>query len=214
VDVEDQIRTVFLTAARNSHVDLLVSGLRLFREIGFHGASTRAIARGAGVSDAALYVHYQSKSALLLDLAQAGHVSVLHAVNGALAAADPDPRSRVLAFMSAFATWHAEHSALARVVQYELRALAEPGRSEIITLRRQFETLLRDELVAGVTAGAFHIVDIEATQLAMLSMGIDVARWFGIGRSPDNPRTLGAEYAEICNRMLGMPANNHRKDPP
>lgn len=207
MDVGDQVRTVFPEVTSSAHRDLLISGLTLFREVGFHGTSTRAIARGAGVSDAALYVHYPSKAALLLDLALAGHVSVLKAVREAMARARTDPRSRVLAFMEAFATWHADHSALARVVQYELHALEEPGRSKIVALRREFELLLRAELRAGVETGAFRLVSLEATELALLSMAIDIARWFGIGRTPD-PRRLGAAYSEICNRMLGRPAGS------
>jgi hypothetical protein len=132
-------------------------------------------------------------------------VSVLNAVREAMAQARADPRSRVLAFMTAFTTWHADHSALARVVQYELHALEEPGRSKIVALRREFALLLRTELSAGVENGAFRLVSLEATELALLSMAIDIARWFGIGRTPD-PRRLGAAYSEICNRMLGCPA--------
>lgn len=202
MDAAEQIDTVFPYVSRNAHRQLLISGLSLFWELGFHGTSTRAIARGAGVSDAALYVHYPSKAALLFELAKAGHGSVLDAVKSAMDKTDPDPRSRVLAFIEAFTTWHAQHSELARVVQYELRTLEEPGRSEIVALRREFGKLLRAELVAGVNANAFNIVDIEATQMALLSMGIDVARWFGIGNSPD-PKELGMGYAAICDRMLG-----------
>lgn len=212
MNVAEEIDTVFPTVSTNAHRSLLIAGLSMFREQGFHGASTRGIAKEAGVSDAALYVHYPSKNALLLEIALAGHSAVLDAVKEAVVSAPDDPRSRVLAFVRAATQWHAEHSALARVVQYELHALEEPGRSAIVALRREYSDLLRREIKAGVSSGDFHIDDLEMTLVALLSMSIDVARWYGQRWSPD-PSDLGAGYAGLSNRILGVGAVRPKRRP-
>ena len=199
--VAREIDTVLPWVPRNAQRDLLIAGLALFREHGYHGTSTRAVANAAGVSDAALYVHYRSKSALLLELEVAGHTAVLKAVEAAIAAAGDDPRRRLYAFVRAFTTWHAEHASLARVVQYELHALDEPGRAQVMALRRRTENLVAAELERGQTMGMFEIEDLETTRLVLLSLGIDVARWYRSGKSPE-PEVLGARYAAIAQLLL------------
>jgi AcrR family transcriptional regulator len=202
MDFARQIDAVIPELAGNARRDLLIAGLELFWEFGYHGTSTRAIGKKAGVSDAALYVHYPSKSALLYEIALAGHRSILTTVTEALDNAPDGPRARVLAFMRAFTAWHAEHAGLARVVQYELRAVEEPHLPAIVGMRTRFESLLKTELRAGQKQQEFRLESIESTSRALLSMGIDVARWYGIPRTPQ-PAKLGEEYATLCDRMLG-----------
>lgn len=47
---------------------ILDASLRLFAERGLHGATTRALAAAAGVSEALLYRHFRSKEALFAEL--------------------------------------------------------------------------------------------------------------------------------------------------
>ena len=48
----------------------------------------------------------------------------------------------------------------------------------IARVRRRFEELLAGELEAGVEGGAFEVPELEATTLAILSLCIDLARWY------------------------------------
>ena len=68
----------------------MLSGLRSFAEHGFHATTTRDIAGGAGMSPAALYVHFPSKAALLFEISRSGHESALNLVTAAIErGADP-----------------------------------------------------------------------------------------------------------------------------
>ena len=181
---------------------LLLSALDAFLARGFHAATTREIAERAGMSPAAVYVHFASKEELLNELSRIGHQAVLDVVEQALEEASGDPVERVHAFVSAFATWHAENHALARVIQYEFGKLPRPQFRQIVEIRDRFEDLMRDELAGGVAAGAFDVEDLEGTTLAVLSLCIDLARWYHPGEGHSSTQVVGDLYAELVIRML------------
>jgi len=189
---------------------LLLAAVEAFAERGFHATTTRDIAGRAGMSPAALYIHYRTKEELLYQISRVGHersVRILtEADNSAIRPAD-----RLAAAVDAFVRWHAERHTTARVVQYELNALAEEHYAEIVALRRRSEEILRGILRDGVAAGEFTVTDIRGTALAVLSLCIDVARWFRAGGSR-TPEEIGALYADLVLRMVGAPAGRDRPE--
>lgn len=198
-DVDEQLwADVRPDAARR----LLLAAVRSFAAAGYHATTTRDIATGAGVSPAALYVHFPTKADLLARISVDGHRATLQVVTDALASSD-GPDERVAAFVSTFVAWHARHHVVARVVHHELAALPPGAYDTVAGLRRRIERLLRDEVVAGVTAGRFDVADARLTARAILSLGIDVARWYGLGeRGRPDPQALGAYYAGLALRMV------------
>jgi AcrR family transcriptional regulator len=181
---------------------LLLSALDAFLARGYHAATTREIAERAGMSPAAVYVHWEAKHDLLYEISRIGHRAVLDAVERALAQASDDPAERVGSFVSAFASWHAENHALARVIQYEFKKLPRRRFRQIVAIRDRFEELMRDELGRGAAAGVFEVPDLEGTTLAVLSMCIDLARWYEPGEGHDSAEEVGELYAGLVLRML------------
>jgi AcrR family transcriptional regulator len=180
---------------------LMLSGLRSFAERGFHATTTRDIATGAGMSPAALYVHFPSKVGLLFAISRSGHEQTLAMVTAAIAKAE-DPVARMRHLVAEFVVWHAEWHTVARVVQYELDALPPQEYAEVAELRRRTEHLVRTVIADGVTAGVFDVPDVRTAARAVLSLGIDVARWYG-DRTTTTPAELGAQYTGLILRMLG-----------
>jgi AcrR family transcriptional regulator len=180
---------------------LLVAALDCFAARGYYATTTRQIANEAGLSPGAVYVHYASKAELLYRISSVGHLSALAALENAIDADVTDPLERIGRIVRSFASWHARHHRLARVVQYEFETLPTERRREIVRLRARFRARLESELAAGVEAKVFGPVDIEGTALAILSLCIDIARWYGPSshRTPDE---LGALYAELVSRAL------------
>ncbi|MFD8144297.1 TetR/AcrR family transcriptional regulator [Streptomyces sp. NPDC059708] len=180
---------------------LLVAAVEAFAERGYHATTTRDIAGRAGMSPAALYIHYKTKEELLHRISRIGHDKALEiletAASGTGAAA-----GRLDAAVRSFVRWHAAHHTTARVVQYELDALGPEHRSEIVALRRRSDAAVRHILADGVRAGEFDVPDVPGTTLAVLSLCIDVARWFNADgrRTPDE---VGALYADLVLRMVG-----------
>ncbi len=176
--------------------DLAKAAVEEFSKRGFHASSTRAIATRVGMSAAGLYVHFQSKGDLLYTISLAGHQAVIHAVEAAMEGLS-EPAVRVRAYIKAFTYWHAENHMLARVLQYELRSLKAEQFLSIAALRRTTEQRAAQELLPLVSP----TLNLKITTRAILSLGIDVARWYDPKTSP-HPEMLGEQYAELIMRGL------------
>jgi AcrR family transcriptional regulator len=177
---------------------MLIAAVHAFAGKGYHATTTRDIASLAGMSPAAVYIHYRSKEELLFNISLVGHetsLALLSSIDGG------DAVERLRNAVAAFAGWHAEYHTTARVVQYELGALSAEHHAEVAELRRQIEQRMRSYIADGVTEGVFDVPDLKGATLAVLSLCIDVARWY----RPDGRRTpdeIGALYADLVLRMV------------
>lgn len=179
---------------------ILESATKAFAERGFHGTSTRDITTAAGTSSAALYVHHKSKEELLFLISKAGHETTLALMlEGRGSSGDPAEQLRTV--VKDFIADHARNHTRARIVNYEMAALDPEHLEEITALRHRIDVELIDLIAAGIKAGTFDIPDPRIAASAILSLGIDLARWF----SDDfrlSPEELGEEYAELALRIV------------
>jgi AcrR family transcriptional regulator len=180
---------------------LLVAAVEAFAERGYHATTTRDIAGRAGMSPAALYIHYKTKEELLHRISRIGHDKALDILRTA-AHREGSAAERLADAVSSFVRWHAGRRTTARVVQYELDALGPEARAEILGLRRQVDAEVHGIIEDGVAAGEFDVIDVKGTTLAVLSLCIDVARWFNTA-GPRTPDEVGALYAGLVLRMVG-----------
>jgi AcrR family transcriptional regulator len=180
---------------------LFAAAVESFATKGFHGTTTRDIAAEAGMSPAALYVHHRSKEDLLHEISRSGHEQTLALVREAVATSR-GPRDQLLAVVHAFVVHHAQDHTGARVVNYELAALSPEHLEEIASIRRQIEQEMRDVVERGVSAGVFATTDPHMTALALLSLGIDVARWYR-DEGEWTPRQIADHYGELALRIVG-----------
>ncbi|MER6124988.1 TetR/AcrR family transcriptional regulator [Streptomyces sp. NPDC001795] len=180
---------------------LLVAAVEAFAERGYHATTTRDIAGRAGMSPAALYIHFKTKEELLHRISRIGHDKALDILRTA-GRREGTAKERLADAVSSFVRWHAGRRTTARVVQYELDALGPDARAEILALRRQVDAEVRAIVEDGVAAGEFDVLDVHGTTLAVLSLCIDVARWFNVD-GPRTPDEVGALYADLVLRMVG-----------
>ncbi|MFB9349246.1 TetR/AcrR family transcriptional regulator [Streptomyces heliomycini] len=180
---------------------LLLAAVEAFAERGYHATTTRDIAGRAGMSPAALYIHYRTKEELLHRISRIGHEKAV-AILRTAARAEGTPTRRLAEAVSSFVRWHAGGRTTARVVQYELDSLGPEARAEILGLRRQVDAEVRGIIEEGVRSGEFDVIDVQGTTLAVLSLCIDVARWFNVD-GPRTPEEVGALYADLVLRMVG-----------
>jgi AcrR family transcriptional regulator len=181
---------------------LLTSAVRCFAANGYHATTTRDIAEGVGLSPAALYVHFPSKEVVLFEIIRAGHARVLSYVQDPSVLALEGSAERLGAIISLYTAWHARHHVAARVCQMELAGLTAEHYDEVLELRHQTNEYFRDAVTRGVVDGSFADVDVKRVTRAMLSLSIDLVRWYRL-EGPDSPDQLGEFYADLALKMVG-----------
>lgn len=183
---------------------LLHAAIEAFGTRGYKGTTTRDIALAAGMSPAAIYVHHRSKEDLLFVVCEAGHLELLAEVEKAISRGN-NPRDRLAGVMRAFVVEHALNPPTARVVNDEVDSLEPEHRRHIITLRRRLDGHVRGIVEEGLAAGVFHTPDASMATRALLSLGMDVARWFLPGGrwSVDE---IADSYSEFALAMVGAEA--------
>ena len=179
---------------------LFVAAVTTFGDRGYHGTTTRDIAALAGMSPAGLYVHFASKERLLYEICRFGHGRVLEIMRRADDLDDPIERLATMA--RDLSVFHAEHHTLARVNQNEFRALSPALRDEVIRVRQSIVELQRDAVRLGVRDSVFRVDDVVGTSVAILTMCLDVARWFPTATMND-AHEVGELYAGLALRMVG-----------
>lgn len=191
---------------------LLQASIDAFAAKGFHGTTTRDIASAAGMSPAALYVHHRSKEELLHLIARVGHERVMSILTEGMASCD-DPVEQLRRVMHDFAAHHARGHVAARVVNYELAALSEDHLAEVMALRRRIDTTMQGLVEAGIAAGSFDVPDARMASAALLSLGIDIARWYDqrVGWTPER---VAEQYAAIALRIVGATGSNPTANTP
>ena len=180
---------------------LVSAAVHAFAERGYHATTTRDIASRAGMCPAALYIHYKTQEELLYQISKVGHRLALDILEEARDGGGA-PAERLAAAVRGFVRWHAEHHTTARVVQYELGALGEEHHAEVIAMRRDTDAAVRSIIEDGVRAGDFDVPDVRGTTVAVLSLCIDVARWFN-ARGRSTPDEVGDLYAGLVLRLVG-----------
>lgn len=190
-----------VTKAELTRARLQDGAMASFAEHGFHGTSTRHIAAAAGMSPAAVYVHYSSKEELLFEITKAGHEQILGIVQAAADSAS-DATSRLASVVREFVIYHAQHHASSRVVNYEMTKLEPVHLAEIVAIRVQIDRTFTRVISDGVASGEFTVDDVAMTTTAISSLGVDVSRWFRDGRTW-SPESVGDYYAGLTLAMVG-----------
>lgn len=181
-------------------VRIMLAAADAFAERGFHATTTRDIASRAGLSPAGVYVHFASKEVLLFELSRRGHARARDLLLAATEAS-PTPTEALRAIVGGFSRWHAEHYELGRIVQFEFRHLGPEHRDEVLTLRKEIDQVVAGVLREGVATGEFEVDDVPTTALALLSMAVDVARWY----APDvrrTPEAIETAYGDLAVRLV------------
>jgi AcrR family transcriptional regulator len=182
------------------------AALELFSELGFHGTSTRAIAQRAEMSPGALYSHYESKGDILYRIVRITHEGMLRQMQITMTRTT-DLTERLRALVACHVRYHAEMSIAARVANYELHCLEPERRAEISQLRQLIEATVRDTLLLAEGAGLVAVGDVNMATVMIVSLGIDVSRWFrpNKGQTPDE---LAAYYSQHVIDMFAVPAGS------
>jgi AcrR family transcriptional regulator len=155
------------------------------------------------MSPAALYVHHKSKEELLYLISKAGHEATLQLVRDAIGSPTGDPDAALRRVVLDFAVSHARGQTSARIVNYELASLTPEHLAEIRQIRHAIDAEIRGLVERGVAGGAFDTPDPSMATVALLSLGIDIGRWYHDG-GRWSPQDIAEQYADMALRIVGV----------
>ena len=181
---------------------ILAAAVESMSDLGYHGSTTRGIAKAAGQSPSALYVYYRTKEELLFEICLVAHQSVLKWTEQA-DSQSMDAVERLASVTRSLTQWHATNHAIARVAQFELPLLTLEHFQIIALVRRRIEHHVRDIVRDGASTGQFTVDDVTATSTAILSLTIDVARLFRLHEHHSAVAILDL-YETFALRMVGV----------
>lgn len=186
---------LFGNPAHPSMSRVLLASLDAFAELGYHGTATRDIAKRAEMSAGALYSHFESKQALLEHISRATHQAMLDRMRETEGLGG-SPAERLARVVRVHVAFHARNHTACRVANYELHSLSPENLTSMRQLRRGMEEVVAGILEDGVRTGDFRIDDIHVVTMFILSLGIDVSRWFREGHAL-SPEALANHYVSL-----------------
>jgi AcrR family transcriptional regulator len=181
---------------------LLAAAIELFAEQGYHATKTRDIPARIGMSTGAMYAHFRSKEDLLFEISLTGHRRGVATLAGA-ATDVADPADQLARMVRAFSVYHARFHMIGKIVHYELYGMTQEHLAQVVEVRRHTATLIEDVIRRGVESDVLTAPDVTGTGRAVLSLCVDVARWYHDHRD-ETPQEIGDLNAQLALRMLGV----------
>ena len=178
---------------------VLAAAIDLFAERGFFATSTRHIAQRVNMSTGALYSYFRTKEELLFEIVRVGHQDGVDALEEGLLSST-EPEAQLAAMVRGFTLWHARFHTVAKIVHDELYSLSEEHLATVVELRRLTQSMTESVLERGRDTGVFDPPDIPNTARALLSLCIDVSRWFRREHTSTADQ-IADLYAQLALRM-------------
>lgn len=179
---------------------VLRSAARTFVETGYHGATVREIAAGAGMSVPGLYHHYPSKQAILVALFEVTMDDLRWRVVAARGEGG-SPAQQFARMVEALALFHTLRGDLAFIGASEMRSLAEPERTRIAGLRNEVQYLLDAVVTDAMATGEFTTSHPHEAARAVSTMCTSLPTWFRID-GPLTPQTVAGDYARFALAIM------------
>jgi AcrR family transcriptional regulator len=175
----------------------------LFRERGYAATSVRDIAQALHIQGPSLYAHVASKEDVLWSIVvrAAGR---LNAEVGAAATGSASAPRKLRDMIRGHVAVVTSSQKDAAVFLHEWRFLSYERRTDIAARRDAYESMFRDVIDEGMTAGNFRAVDSRLSAMAILSALDGIATWY---RS-DGPLTadqIADQHADLFIHALEQP---------
>lgn len=177
------------------------AALGIFFERGYHGTSVREIARRAGLSVAALYHHFPSKYAILLELVNGFTTDLLAEVTAASRVDADNHPAQLAAVVRAHVLFHIRRRTEAWVTYADRRSL-DPVDRATFTAQREAERQLVELLIrGGIARSQFSVHRVDDSSRALLQMCSAVFSWYRFD-GPLTPDQVADIYSGLALDML------------
>ncbi|WP_176224656.1 TetR family transcriptional regulator [Rhodococcus sp. 1168] len=180
---------------------ILSAALRLFVDVGFHGATMREIAGLAGMSVAGVYHHYSSKQdvlAALLDLA----MEDLLARSTDARNEGATPVERFALIVECLALFHTHRRDLGFVGASETRSMTGVHRSRLTSSRLAQQRMVDEEIALGMQAGVFTVNSPQQAGRAVTMLCTGLCQWFRECSSV-SAEDIARDYVQYALNLVG-----------
>jgi AcrR family transcriptional regulator len=163
------------------------AALRLFVEKGVDGTSIRDVANAAGVSDGALYRHYDSKDALVWALFADSYVAFARRLE-TLQAGVRDARGKLRAMIRGVCAFHDADPLLFRFLLF-----VQHGQLDKVTADMPSPIdVIRNVVLGAIASGEIPAIDPELATAIVVGLVLQPATFAAYGRL-DEPLSLHAD---------------------
>jgi AcrR family transcriptional regulator len=180
--------------------DVYEAALTLFAKYGYNGTSMKDIAKVLRMRAPSLYNHVAAKQDLLRDIVVTTHEMADRELRAAIASSD-DVAEQLRRATEVHVRYHAHHPREGRVASREIEHLDEPARTQVRTMRRNFESLVISIIERGVELGRFEVANAKLTAYAIFRMSAAVAQWYRPGREFSDSE-IAFCYGDLALRMV------------
>lgn len=189
---------------RGNEAAILNAALAAFGAKGFHGASMRDVARGAGTSLSNLYNYFPSKSRLLAEVLRHANDELVTRIHVALDESGDDAAPRMREAVRAYVRFVVDHQLAMVVSTNEVRYLEGADRERLVADRDATQAVFEDIVAQGVASGEFRTPHPAGAARTILSALAGVAAWY----RPDgrlNRGQLAEQQARYALALLESP---------
>lgn len=167
---------------------------------GFHGASTRAIARAAGTSLSNLYNYFGSKSKILEFVLEDTARTLADSLEAAVTSALDSPRARLEAAVRAYVDFIVAKPRASVVGITEFRYLEGKNRADVVVQRDRTENVFRTVIADGLAMKSFDVANISSATRGVVTLCNSMSTWY----RPEGELSAG-ELADLqVDLVLGL----------
>lgn len=210
--------SVRVLATRSRHdtaVNILDAAATLFAEQGFRATTVKEITLACGITQAALYLYFPSKDAVLAELIEMSYEDLERRLNeaGEDPSADGSSAERLSRLVQAFMEFGISATTLARVSEREWTALSGTELDKTLALRRDVRRRFEQAIERGLADGEFtvRVEDQHGARMlatAIIDMCSGVFQWFE--QSAIDGALLTHTYVRLARHLVGAPAGAER----
>lgn len=181
---------------------ILAAALDAFAQKGYHGTTTRQLAKRSGLSVPGIYHHYRSKQDILFDLMMVVIDELIERCRFALAEAGDNPLDQFDAIVESLLLFHMHRQKGAALSANETRSLTAEHRDRY-TARRDEQQRMLDVVVSdGVEAAIFHTPHPGDASRAITSLCLGVAVSYRSDGELEEEEFLN-RYRTIAHAIVG-----------
>lgn len=178
-------------------IKILEAGAKLFYEQGYDNATTRELARSAGISNAGVYYHFKDKEDILYNIIDSAVIELCNSVNDVVNG-DDDPEKNLTRIIDVMVKVVVENRISIGIILRDEHRLNARRLEQIDSKRKKVLFLIKEELKKLDTQGRLRPCDLTTVAFSL----VGITNWTFFWYDPNGPLTVNELSAEMEKLFL------------